>query len=48
MGFAMSAFPPSAAIVNAVRQMVCAPTGKFWKSLNAVLIHETGLVRFVT
>jgi hypothetical protein len=27
IGFAMSAFPPSAAIVNAVRQIDCAPSG---------------------
>ena len=33
-----------AAIVRAVRQIVCASLGNFSKSRNAALIHETGRV----
>src|SRR3974390_1926125 len=44
IGFAMSALPPSAAIVSALRQMVCAPSGNFSNSFSAALIHEMGRV----
>src|SRR5271167_2748558 len=43
-GFAMSALPPSAAIVKAARQTDCAPSGNVWNSFSAALIHETGRV----
>jgi hypothetical protein len=43
IGFAISAFPPSAAMVNAVRQMDCVLSGKFWNSRTAALIQEIGL-----
>jgi hypothetical protein len=42
IGFAI--FP---AIVKAVRQMRCASTGNFSKSLRAALIHEMGRVFLV-
>ena len=42
MGFAMSALPPSAAMVSAVRQIVLARSGNVLNSLSAALIHETG------
>src|SRR3954454_16602635 len=44
MGLAMSAFPPSAAIVRADRQMDCTSSGKSPKSFRAALIHEIGRV----
>jgi hypothetical protein len=40
IGFAMSAFPFSAAIVRAARHMDLAPSGNVSKSLRADLIHE--------
>jgi len=40
----MSAFPPSAAIVKAARQIDLAPSGNVSNSLSAALIHETGRV----
>ena len=43
----MSALPPSAAIVKAVRQMVRTPSGKVSNSLSAALIHETGRVLLI-
>ena len=43
----MSALPPSAAIVKAVRQVDLAPSGKVSNSLSAALIHETGRVLLV-
>jgi hypothetical protein len=47
IGFAMSALPPSAAIVSAVRQIDLAPSGKVSNSFCAALSQETGLVRGV-
>jgi hypothetical protein len=44
MGFAMSALPPSAAMVSAVRKVDFASLGKASKSFNAASIHETGRV----
>src|SRR3954451_19296255 len=44
MGVAMSAFPPSAAIVRADRQMDCASSGNSPKSFRAAFIHEIGRV----
>jgi hypothetical protein len=44
IGFAISALPPSAAIVRAARQIDLAPSGKVSNSFNAALIHEMGLV----
>src|SRR5579863_8606597 len=43
-GFAISALPPSAAIVSAVRKGAWASFGKLSKSFSAALIQETGLV----
>jgi hypothetical protein len=43
----MSALPPSAAIVNAVRHVDFAASGKLSNSLSAALIHETGRVLLV-
>ena len=40
----MSALPPSAAMVNAARQMDCAPSGNARKSLRAALIQEIARV----
>jgi hypothetical protein len=40
----MSVFPPSAAIVNAVRHIVRESSGKSSKSFSAALIHDTGRV----
>jgi hypothetical protein len=40
----MSAMPPSAAIVNAARQIDMASGGNASNSFKAALIHETGLV----
>ncbi len=47
MGFAMSALPPSAAIVRAARQIDLAPSGNVSNSFSAALIHETGRVLLV-
>jgi len=47
IGFAMSALPPSAAIVKAVRQVDRTPSGKVSNSLSAALIHETGRVLMI-
>jgi hypothetical protein len=47
IGFAMSAFPPSAAMVSAVRHIDLAPSGKVSNSLRAALIQETGRVVLV-
>ncbi|MGH9454255.1 MAG: hypothetical protein ACRD2O_09845 [Terriglobia bacterium] len=44
IGFAISALPPSAAIVNAVRLIDLAPSGNLSNSLSAALIQETGRV----
>jgi hypothetical protein len=44
IGFAISALPPSAAIVSAARQIDLAPSGKLSNSFSAALIHETGRV----
>jgi len=44
MGFAISALPPSAAIVSAARQTVLAPFGELLEVLQCPLIHETGRV----
>src|SRR5712692_11171427 len=44
IGFAISAFPPSAAIVKAARQIDRAPSGNVSNSFSAALIHETGRV----
>ena len=44
MGFAISALPPSAAIVSAARQIDWAPSGNVSNSLSAAPIHETGRV----
>ncbi len=43
-GFAISALPPSAAIVKARNISKRAPSGKFSKSFRAALSHEIGLV----
>src|SRR5882724_9789328 len=43
-GLAMSALPPSAAMVRAVRQMTLAASGKVSRSLRAALNQETGRV----
>jgi hypothetical protein len=43
-GLAMSAFPPSAAIVSAPNSTLLAPAGNSSKSLRAALIQETGRV----
>jgi hypothetical protein len=40
----MSALPPSAAIIKAVRQMDLTPSGKVSNSLSAALIPEMGRV----
>jgi len=47
IGFAMSALPPSAAIVKAARQIDLAPSGNESNSLSAALIQETGRVLLV-
>src|SRR3990170_5717632 len=47
MGFAISALPPSAAIVKAARQIGRAPSGNVSNSFSAALIHETGRVLLV-
>jgi hypothetical protein len=47
MGFAMSALPPSATMVNAVRHLVTTSLGNFSNSLSAALIHEIGRVLLV-
>src|SRR5258708_7436365 len=47
MGFAMSALPSSAAMVNAVRQTVLTSSGNLSNSLNAALIHEIGRVLLI-
>jgi len=44
IGFAISALPPSAAIVSAARQIDRAPSGNVSNYFNAALIHETGRV----
>src|SRR6266849_3723639 len=44
IGFAISAIPPSAAIVKAAKQIDRAPWGNVSNSLSAALIHETGRV----
>jgi hypothetical protein len=44
IGFAISALPPSAAIVRAARQIDFAPSGKVSNSFSAALIHEMGRV----
>src|ERR1019366_9613726 len=44
IGFAISAFPPSAAIGRAVRQIALAPSGNVSNSFSAALIHEMGRV----
>src|SRR5882672_2140567 len=44
IGLEMSALPPSAAMVKAVRQIDLAPSGKVPNSFRAALIHETGRV----
>src|SRR5882672_7234427 len=44
MGFAISVLPPSAAMVNAARQVLFTASGNFSNSLNAALIHEIGRV----
>jgi len=44
MGFAMSALPPSAAIVKAARQIDRAPSGNVSNSFSAAMIHDTGRV----
>jgi hypothetical protein len=41
IGFAISALPPSAAIVKAARQMDRAPSGSFSNSLSAAFTHDT-------
>jgi hypothetical protein len=43
-GFAISAFPPSAAIVKADIQIALASSGNASNSFSAALIHETGRV----
>src|SRR6266704_4230836 len=43
-GFAMSALPPSVAIVSAVRQIALTPPGKSSNSFLAALNQETGRV----
>ena len=47
IGLAMSALPPSAAIVRAARQIDEAPSGNVSNSFSATLIQETGRVRGV-
>jgi hypothetical protein len=44
IGFAISAFPPSAAKVSAVSNIDLAPSGKVSNSRSAALIHEMGRV----
>ena len=47
IGLAMSALPPSAAIVRAARQIDEAPSGNVSNSFRAALIQATGRVRGV-
>lgn len=47
IGFAMSALAPSAAMVSAARQIDCASSGNFAKSLRAALIQLIGRVVLV-
>jgi len=44
MGFAISALPPSAAIVSAAKQANRTSSGNVSNSFSAALIHETGRV----
>ncbi len=48
IGLAMSALPPSAAIVSTARQIDCAPSGKDSKAFRAALTQEMGRVGLVT
>jgi hypothetical protein len=48
MGFAISALPPSVAIVSAAPQIDRAPSGNAPNPFSAALIQETGLVRGVS